>query len=279
MDTLDLIQLARTYISYDKFDKAASALSQRLYINPNCPQAHDLLKTISDRREPNYGVIPSPRIVISDFLPRVRVDELLTLAEQRISRFEPGKVSGAREIAPERRNSLRLRDPLIEKKLNDWFSPHFRKRLTDYCSQLDVALFEISEIELKFCCYPNGAYFHIHRDDQAPNSEATGMRTPGVRRISFAYYFHRRPKSFTGGELQLYATDRKHDIYSRHRIESIPPHFNTLVLFPSGFYHEVLKITETSGEIMNGRFAINGHICEAFRSQESTKKAVKGANS
>ncbi|MBU6952773.1 2OG-Fe(II) oxygenase [Hahella sp. HN01] len=279
MEMLDLIQLARTYISYDELEKAKSTLTQHLRTTPNCQHAHDLLLSISRGREQDIGVISCPHVIIPDFLPADLINEFLGAAHIHLCKFEKGRVSGYSEIAPEVRNSLRLKDLELDKKMEAYFSPRLHRELSRYCSQLAVALFEISEIELKFCCYPNGAYFHTHRDDQAAYSDDPDKRIPCGRRISFAYYFHRHPQSFTGGELRLYATDRRHNIFSRNRMDDISPRFNTLVLFPSGFFHEVLKVSEPSGDIMNGRFAINGHICEALSPQEITTGATQGVAS
>jgi Rps23 Pro-64 3,4-dihydroxylase Tpa1-like proline 4-hydroxylase len=69
--------------------------------------------------------------------------------------------------------------------------------------------------------------------------------------LSGVYYFHRRPRAFTGGELRLYA------IGDPDRFVDIEPTHNTLLVFPSWAPHEVRPVSCPTGQFMDSRFAIN----------------------
>ncbi|AZZ94474.1 hypothetical protein EUZ85_28685 [Hahella sp. KA22] len=274
MKALDLIQLARTFIAYDEYEKAEAVLRQQLLASPENVYARELLTSILPEKKgenPQVGkyrpaVIAAPRIIVPDFLPKQDIDDLLGFARANKERFEAGKVSGPDELQPQIRNSLRLNLPGLQETISNLLTPKILAELERYSSLLNVPFFQVNELEIKFCCYPDGAYFHIHRDDQATYTDSLGEQALCGRQISFAYYFHQLPKLFSGGDLRLYATDRKHSIYSHKRFETIAPQHNSLVLFPSGFFHEVLKTHVPSGDIMNSRFAINGHLCAAVKS-------------
>jgi Rps23 Pro-64 3,4-dihydroxylase Tpa1-like proline 4-hydroxylase len=80
------------------------------------------------------------------------------------------------------------------------------------------------------------------------------MQRGSSRLISAVYYFHRHPKSFSGGILRIYPLAGR--AKSRAFVE-IEPVNDTLVFFPSWFPHEVLPVNCPSGKFEDSRFAIN----------------------
>ena len=107
--------------------------------------------------------------------------------------------------------------------------------------------------------------FYVKHEDNGPY----GIRT---KLVSFAYYFHRQPRPFSGGELLLYDADA----VTFARIE---PQHNSIVFFPAGCVHEIATVSrgrsQTSGarracpsqedhqkDFGNARFAMHGGVLQ-----------------
>ena len=71
--------------------------------------------------------------------------------------------------------------------------------------------------------------------------------------MTMVYYFYRKPKAFTGGQLRLYGLGA----HATNCISEIEPRFDRAVFFPSWFPHEVLPVHCNSGAFSDGRFAIS----------------------
>jgi Rps23 Pro-64 3,4-dihydroxylase Tpa1-like proline 4-hydroxylase len=85
--------------------------------------------------------------------------------------------------------------------------------------------------------------------------------SPRVNRvINFVYYFHRVPRPYTGGELLLFDSDVEADTYTRARFTRVVTEDNTIIFFPSPYYHSVLPVECPSKDFSDSRFAINGHV-------------------
>ncbi len=116
--------------------------------------------------------------------------------------------------------------------------------------QLGTTSFEPSKIELQIVAHGDGAFYTRHRDANIFGSAALDNR----RIISAVYYFHRIPKSFSGGLLRIYGFAGQTETETFVDIE---PENDTLVFFPSWFPHEVLPVVCPSGRFEDSRFAIN----------------------
>jgi SM-20-related protein len=105
-----------------------------------------------------------------------------------------------------------------------------------------------AKLELELVAHHDGAFFAMNKDTAQDKGAAT------CRMISVVYYFHRQPKSFSGGLLRLHspAASGKPGTFVE-----IAPENDTLVFFPSWFPHEVLLVGCPSGRFEDSRFAIN----------------------
>jgi len=121
--------------------------------------------------------------------------------------------------------------------------------------RLGTETFEPSKLELEMVAHGDGAFFTEHRDTIIQGEESTeGQKFVARRIISAVYYFHRLPKSFTGGVLRIYpATGRN----KSSAFVEIEPTNDTFVFFPSWFPHEVLPVVCPSLQFEDSRFAIN----------------------
>ena len=89
----------------------------------------------------------------------------------------------------------------------------------------------------------DGAFFSRHID-------TTRGSAARQRVISAVYYYHAVPKRFSGGELELFSLDQSQSVV-------IEPRDNSMVFFPSIFFHEVLPVKVPSGGFAAGRFSVN----------------------
>jgi len=295
MNTNDMISLAKAFMAGDKYNKAEAVLQQCLLLDAGLLPAIDLLISVYRRQGrleeaialqqklqcmmvhstkssdvplrnampalSRSGFTPAPFHVVRDVLPQTQVAELLRMAERHPGQFEQGRVSGECEFVLEHRNSLRLVARAARDLIASLLYPQVANEFERCCARFAIPVFDIGNIEYKYCHYPHGSYFRLHRDNRRNYKNENNAMENFERRISFVYYFHRSPRQFTGGDLLLHDTDRENDLYSFESYLKVIPENNTLVFFRSGFYHQVTDVVETSGDALNGRFSINGHLC------------------
>lgn len=102
--------------------------------------------------------------------------------------------------------------------------------------------FDMGVIESQITASNDGDYFKIHMDCSQDCPQ---------RVLTYIYYFHNQPKTFTGGELAIYSHDST---------TLIEPANNSLICFPSVCLHEVLTVQCPSKIFSDGRFTLNGWI-------------------
>jgi SM-20-related protein len=105
--------------------------------------------------------------------------------------------------------------------------------------RLGIPEFEAGVIEVQFTCHRDGGYFRAHADD--------GMPETNGRLISWVLWMHNWPKGFSGGELSIGG-------------RLIAPRCNTLIMFRSNLYHEILPVGVPSRAWRDGRWAGNGWV-------------------
>ena len=199
-------------------------------------------------------------------VPFVRCTSFLRPAEQEKLRvalgagpaeFKPATVSsGFNEgcLRPEYRTALTAKRDR-EREIRRLFMPKLRAVLPDVASRLGVASFDDSRIDVSPTATLAGGFFRVHRDDVYDLEHPYNTRV-----ITYAYYFHREPKPFTGGELLLYDTCLETNRFRRGTFSRIDPVYNTLVLFRSCYYHEILPVHGESDRFEDARFTVNGWV-------------------
>lgn len=121
-----------------------------------------------------------------------------------------------------------------------------------------------TSLELEFAAHGDGAYFRPHTDISLGSDRRTLGAAPGEDRlISGVYYFHGRPKGFSGGELRLFRFGVDPAAGQPHLddFRDIEPVDNSLALFPSWATHEVRPVRCSSGRFEDYRFAVNCWFC------------------
>lgn len=102
-----------------------------------------------------------------------------------------------------------------------------------------------ARIECQLTAHQHGGYYKKHTDDDGSEAAA--------RALSYAYYFHRLPRGFRGGELCLYG-----------RSEAVvEPKVNELIVFASVLAHEVRAVEVPSRAFADARFTVNGWLRQA----------------
>jgi excisionase family DNA binding protein len=113
--------------------------------------------------------------------------------------------------------------------------------------------FPNAQFDIQLTASNDGDFFKVHQDNSSTEINQ--------RELTFVYYFHTEPKAFTGGQLKLYnSKDGAVEQSEKITAQTITPRQNTLVLFPSGYDHEVLPVRCPSRKFVNSRFTVNGWI-------------------
>ena len=193
-------------------------------------------------------------------LPPQEHGDLLEWALANRERFRPSRISGAR-VDPALRVSQVTRDlSAVEAML----TARFTALLPEMFAGTGTRPFPAPSIELELAAHGEGAHFAAHRDTSTGRTRklhgAIGAGG-GDRILSAVYYFHREPKSFSGGELRLhrFGSDGVPGDYV-----DVAPEQNSLVVFPSWATHEVLAVRCPSGRFEDNRFAVNCWFCRTL---------------
>jgi len=112
--------------------------------------------------------------------------------------------------------------------------------------------FPIETVEMQFTAHNDGDFYKAHRDHGEGGMEH--------RRLTFVYYFNRQPRAFSGGGLALFDSLTDGSRYSAQLYSLVEPADNSLIVFPSAFWHEVQKVSCPGGAYADSRFTLNGWI-------------------
>ena len=179
--------------------------------------------------------MPAPHHVVSPFLGRKGVDQLLDYCIGNEAAFAAASVGDGKQALIDGQ-LRRSRSLAIPDEFAHAVHAEFRRRLAIMLPDLIAAL------------------------KLSPFDTFTGAADlpPTQRMISAVYYFHAAPKAFSGGALRL------HPVLGGGEDGSwvdVDPVCDSLVCFPSFAPHEVRPIACPSGRFSDSRFAINTWIC------------------
>lgn len=124
----------------------------------------------------------------------------------------------------------------------------------DAWQRLGIPRFDPCKVEVQATQYPADGVFRIHRDNGAPNT---------LRRLTFVYYLHRRPRIFRGGDLILYDEPPSGRIADLRTYTRIDPTDNSLLLFPADRLHGVTPVAGGFDDAIDGRWTLNGWLHQA----------------
>ena len=125
--------------------------------------------------------------------------------------------------------------------LYDRFTAHLKTYMPYFQADFPI-LPDEPEIELQITAHSDGDYFKRHTDN--------GCEQTSQRLVTYVYYYTLDDQQrFTGGELIL---------ETPKGVFTIPPTHNTIVLFPSSWWHEVHPIFIPSMAWEDSRFSVTG---------------------
>jgi hypothetical protein len=236
--------------------EAAATYERLSRLGPADREAGYLAALLGGREWPETppGRRPAPFVLLKDFLPAGFHDSLLPFVMSVRERLVPSAVispKGAYQYDPNYRETLDFTESWDGRKR---FREALRQILRGAMPRLHVAAFEPHVIEVHLRTYQDGHFFKVHRDVDPTHPDVAS------RVISYVYFFHRVPRRYTGGELLLFDTDPGANKFTRSAFTTLVPEDNTLVLFPSDFYHCVVPVRSPGKEFADGRFVINGFV-------------------
>ena len=231
---------------------AASAEYRRLHDkNPAVKRIALLRAVFHSENVPGYlpqaDFAPAPFVQFDSFFDPALNRDILDYAISRQSVFRPTELQQADQYEKQR-STLVTYDVGAP---GEAMRAAVRKQLPLLCERMNKPAFDIEFIQLKIAAYSNGDFFKAHQDN--------GLSQPG-RRISFVYYFHQEPKPYQGGDLLLYDSRFSPRAYVRSQFTRIVPHNNSIVFFPSEYFHEVLPVATATQDFTCSRFTMAGHI-------------------
>jgi Rps23 Pro-64 3,4-dihydroxylase Tpa1-like proline 4-hydroxylase len=218
---------------------------------------------------PPPGIHPAPFVLLKDYLPQSFHETLLPYAISIQDQLSPALV-GNDEYRPQTRESLEFRGQCEVKQR---FHKFVRGTIPTVLPRLHVGPFEMGILEVKLRAYLDGHFFRIHMDCP-PNSEFNANR-----QVSYVYFFHKRPRGYTGGALLLFDTDTENNTFTTAGFTRIEPEDNSIVLFASAYYHSVVPVSCPSKHYTDSRFVINGHVSKRAAARPAVEAPPAGNES
>jgi len=193
-----------------------------------------------------------PYMHLQNFLSDELSAEILAYGISKEHDFEPSQiyVKGVVDLSGFRISSTLRRLGPYESIVQD----KLREIIPRMNAELQIARFEVGEIEVQLAAHGDGALFGRHIDTMVHE------KSDQPRVISAVYYLHSNPKKFDGGNLRLHTIPiGEEDIQPK----DISPDHNSLLVFPSFAPHEVLPVIAPGVEFKDWRFAVNCWIHKA----------------
>ena len=208
---------------------------------------------------------PAPFVLIPDFLTPAQQDVLLDAVRLAPAWNDKGS------IVHDARVAAFVADSSVRRQIRPWFMAEVDRVAGDAFEHFGIDDMREYDVEVELTAYRSGGFCLPHRDSGHRRTERTNNRL-----ISFSYYFHPEPKGFAGGELLLYDTSIATDDFAPAAFSRIEPVNNSLVLFPSDYYHEVLPVHATSDALENARFTVNGWLHRPASGRPSGASGTQG---
>ena len=215
------------------------------------------------------GIWPAPFVRMTNFLAPGECDRLLAMG--LAAHLVPSVVGSKQHVDPEVRITLEVNykeetETIV--KARCLLVPKIRILMPEILARLRIGDIDHYGIEMGMRVYLNGGFYRPHRDNSA--------RIHSARSISFVYFFNRQPPRFSGGDLLLYDCDVHADARSYGKFSRFVPLRNSIVFFPSACWHRVTPVQCCTGDLGDGRWALNGHV---WRGRAARGGSPRGAES
>ena len=197
--------------------------------------------------EPRSDFWPAPFVCFPNFLGTSLHARLLEIVMTEKAKFAPLPIKSPDRGAWVDESIRKQLGRRLTEPLRDSLVSHLEQALKEASILLDRPVPQGKEWVTSLSVTLDGHFGRAHTDE-------------GAGSISFAYYFHKEPKRFTGGDLLLYDTQREHRAFNPTRFTRICNQDNFLVMFASDYFHAITPVVSRSGDWSAGRFAFAGHI-------------------
>lgn len=234
---------------------AARAYRVCLAADPTHRAARRLLTILEERADEADqspgDARPAPFLYREDFLSSSQLADLWRVVETRQRDLRPSLVVNAGKtdcLVPEYRDSLRMNGeadagPILLPWVRDLIQTH------DLVRRFATRPLSLDQVEVEIASHGDGQFFQAHRD--------SGGRL-GYRAMTFVFYFFRLPKPFEGGDLLLHDQPADADFPLANKATRLIPRNNTLVIFPSDRWHQVLPVRGGGPSPLDGRWTVHG---------------------
>lgn len=248
-----LFRIAETYRQKGEFQNGIKYLDRLIALEPLANNAKVLRSTLKQEvHTERYRGSESPA-------PFRLFENFLTEDEQKIVWEQVQKVKaafGQSGVAENNLDKMSRKSSVLKKdelqEVQEWFLKKVKAKLRDSFEVLQVKSFIPSKIEIQLTASNGGDFFNLHKD-QANEGRASS------RQVTFVYYFHSEPRQFGGGDLLLFDTNTAKDTHASTHTRVFPNN-NTVILFPSPYYHQVTPVANKNDVFEDGRFTLNGWI-------------------
>lgn len=193
---------------------------------------------------------PAPFVYIENFLSDFEQEQIWNLVNINQTQFKHSKLSDNKTDTEYRKSHVLYKKKL--KPITSWFFKKLDTILPSILKRLQMESFNVSQKEIQLTVHTDNGFFKVHTD-------CADEEYYKNRQLTFVYYFHKLPKFFEGGEILLFDTDTINNSCTTQHTKIIPSN-NSIIFFPSNYYHQVRPVHLKSNKIENGRFAINGWI-------------------
>ena len=246
-----LRELGHIYRRKGDLVSTLKAYGQVLELLPNDDMTHYLYAVLSGQPFlnpiPHEEILPAPFVHLKDFVSETIHENLLNFVLAHKNEFMLSTVGDGL------RTDIRFSASIPGQGFSDSdigaeFLTHVKMRFQEVFSRLQISPFPV-DFDLQITAHLDGHFYQIHKDSGDENG----------REISFVYYFHSTPKRFTGGDL-LYDTDLENDGYARSLYTRVHPINNSIIFFPSQYFHEVTPVNCQTNSFEDGRFTFAGWL-------------------
>ncbi len=270
-----LRSLAEVYRKLGRVAEAAAAFDRLFQLDPEDQEVGYMQALLAGKEWPGAptGIRAAPFVLLNDFLPQEFHDSLLPFLIAVQEKFVPSLIAnsgGRRQYNPDVRDTLDFTEKWNSRLR---FRSYFEAMLPPVLPRLQVGPFKIGGVEIHVRAYQDGHFFRVHKDTDA----LTALPNVANRVVSFVYFFHRVPRRYTGGDLLLIDTNVEANKMTTARFTRIIPEDNSIIIFPSNYYHCVVPVQCPSQEFADSRFVINGFVRQSLATEPSDEVAAKGA--
>jgi hypothetical protein len=200
------------------------------------------------------AVLPAHCVVLDEFLMPPELEELMRFTLGHEAHFSASEVVSPTEVGGiinyEHRRSRVLMD--LE-HYQDVMLDRIKAVLPQVLHTLGMEEFAITGVEAQITASNDGDFFHFHSDNASDRVAS--------RHLTFVYFFHREPRQFEGGELQIHDALLENGVYvSQGSHQTIVPQQNQIVFFPCELLHEITPVKCASQLFADSRFTLNGWL-------------------